>query len=335
MVQVKAQCGKHEAAAWATEKLVEAFKQLCKSHESLVGGHIKKLKNDFYGEITFDPRQYPNRIGLIILAHNSDPYVAADLAPEILTAEFPVHVFSLRDFAMVASRFDTAGDLITFLELRGDVAPKISLLVQDEEGNVARMIPHAAGAYGAHMSTTSPEMLEKMAKAFEEVATGKLMESADWKYGLSIDDMIARAHDVDPGLACSKGSGLASIEVARFLGWLTRNRRIKLGKLLISMCEKARDGNVHYFPHVQPSRGAACVYLATPQSREERVKTLQFLVSYAYMKYGVRQCLGVATEPIGNGRSYDFVVTSSAPPRALFEQLKTFDDPFSSDKPLF
>jgi hypothetical protein len=336
MVQVKAQRGKREATAWATEKLLEAFKQLSKTYASLVGGHIKKLKNDLYGEIGFDPQRYPNRIGLIILAHDSDPYVAASLAPEILTAEFPVHVFSLRDFATIASRFDTAGDLITFLELRGDIAPKISLLVQDERGNIARMIPHAEEAYRVHMRPTSPEMLVKMVKSFEEAATGTLIESPDWKHGLSIDDMIARAHDVDPGLAWNKGDGVAaSMEVARFLGWLTRNRRIKLGKLLISKCEAARDGKIHYFPHVQPSRGTACVYLVTSQSRAERVKTLQFLVSYAHMKYGVRQCLGVATEPIGNGRSYDFIVTRKTPPPALLEQLKNFDDPFSSEEPLF
>lgn len=59
MVQVKAQCGRHDPMSWATEKLLEAFKQLCKTHESLVGGHIKKLRNDFYGEIEFDPKRSP------------------------------------------------------------------------------------------------------------------------------------------------------------------------------------------------------------------------------------------------------------------------------------
>jgi len=70
-------------------------------------------------------------------------------------------------------------------------------------------------------------------------------------------------------------------------------------------------------------------------SRPDRVKCLQYYVSYAHMKYGVKQCLGVATEPIGNGRSYDFVVTRTALPKELIEQLKTFDDPFSSEVPLF
>jgi hypothetical protein len=334
MVQVKAQCGWHDPASWATEKLLEAFKQLSKTHKNLVEGHVKKLKNDFYGEIEFDPKSYPNRIGLIILAHSSEPYVAAQLAPEILTAGFPVHVFSLSDFATVASRFDTAGDLITFLELRGDVAAREVFSVQDEVGNIERMIPHVENVLRTHMSPTSPEVMQKTIKAFEEVASGKLLVSPEWRYGLTIDDMIARVHDVDPQLPWNKGKAGVSMEVARFLGWLTRERRIRLGKRIISACESGRDGKLHYFPHVQRSRGTASVYLITSQSRPDRVKTLDFLVSYAHMKYGVRQCFGVATEPIGNGRSYDFIVTKTSAPHALLEQLKTFDDPFSSEVPL-
>jgi hypothetical protein len=247
---------------------------------------------------------------------------------------FPVHIFSLKDFATVASRFDTAGDLITFLEMRGDIAAKEPFSVQDEAGNIERMLPHVEEVLRAHISPTSEEILKKTVEAFETVATGKLVESPEWRYGLAIDDMIARIHDVDPGLPWNKGSGRGSVDVAQFLGWLTRERRIRLGKKIIAACEAARDGEVHYFPDVQKSRGTACVYLATSQSRQDRLETLQFLVSYAHMKYGVPKCLGVATEPIGNGRSYDFVVMRRPPAPPLLEQLKTFDDPFSSEVPL-
>jgi hypothetical protein len=337
MVQVKTQCGKHDPMSWTTEKMMEAFKQLCKTHENLVSGQIKKLKNDVYGDISVDSKCYPNRFGLIILAHDSEPYIAAKLAPEILTAGFPVHVFSLKDFAVVASRFDTAGDLINFLELRTDIAPKIQLFAQDETGNMTRMFPHVKDVYEKHLPGTSPEVLEKMAKRFEDVATGKMMESQDWIYSLSIDDMIARVHDVDPGLPWNenKADNRGSMEVARFLGWLTRDRRIRLGKRIISACEEAKDGKVQLLHHVQQSRGTVWITLVSSMSRPDRVKCLQFYVSYAHMKYGVKQCLGVATEPIGNGRSYDFVVTRTEPPKELIEQLKALDDPFSSEVPLF
>src|SRR5215831_8873318 len=50
MVQVKSQYGNHDPMSWATEKLLEAFKQVCKTRENLVSGQIKKLNNDFYGD---------------------------------------------------------------------------------------------------------------------------------------------------------------------------------------------------------------------------------------------------------------------------------------------
>jgi len=337
MAQVKAQHGKHEATAWATEKLLEALKQISKTHSNLVGGHIKSLSNEYFGSLPFDPKHCPNRIGLIILAHESAPYDATKLVPEILSAGFPIHVFSLKDFELIASRFDTAGDFITFLELRADIAKSETFFVQDEDGNIKRMLPHVGGVLRTHMSPTADEIFQKTVESFEQIATGKLLESEDWKYGLVIDDMIARVHDIDPDLPWNKvGKGFnKSIYVARFLGWLTRDRRIRLGKRIISKCEAARDGQPHYFAHTQPSRGSTCVYLTTSEGRPSRIKTLRFLVAYAYLKYGTKECVGVATEPIGNGRSYDFFAPQSPPTELQLEKLKSIEDPFgSTDDPL-
>jgi hypothetical protein len=332
MVQVKAQIGKHDSISWATEKLLEAFNQLSKTYDSLVSGQVKQLKNELYGEIPFDPKDYPHRIGLVILAHDSPPYVATALVPGILTAAFPVHVFSLKDFSTVASRFDTAGDLVTFLELRQEIAAKEEYRVQDEEGNIQRMIPHIESVLSAHFSRSgvSNEVMKKTVEARKEIATGALLQSPDWKYGLAIDDMIAHAHNLDSSLEYNTGNGAAG-EVAKFLGWLTRDRRIKLGKRLISNCSDARDGKPRYFSHVQESRGTACVYLVSSENRPDRVKRLQILLAAAYMKYGVRQCLGIATEPIGPGRSYDFVIVRSSPPAELLAKLRTMNDLFDSD----
>jgi hypothetical protein len=218
--------------------------------------------------------------------------------------------------------------------MRGDSATKELFSVQDEAKNIERMVPHVEDVLRLHMSPTTPEVMQKTVKAFGEVATGKLLESPEWRYGLSIDDMIARVHDVDPELPWNKGEGRAGLEVARFLGWLTRDRRIRLGKRMLAACEAGSDGKLHYFPHVQRSRGTVGVFLITSQSRPDRVNTLSFLVDYAQMKYGVRECLGVATEPLGNGRSYDFVVGRTSPPQEVLDRLKSIEDPFSADVPL-
>jgi hypothetical protein len=49
---------------------------------------------------------------------------------------------------------------------------------------------------------------------------------------------------------------------------------------------------------------------------------------------GVRECLGVATEPLGNGRSYDFLVGRTSPLQEVLDRLKSIEDPFSADVPL-
>jgi hypothetical protein len=330
MVQVKAQCGQYDSTAWAAGALQKATKQLCDTYEKMFGNHIKKMKNDFYGEINFNPSSYTNRYGLIILAHDSTPYIAIEQAPELLNIEFPVHVFSLNDFAVIASRFDTAGDLIGFLELRTDMGTKQAMWVHDEGGNIERIIPHIGSVYSEHTSFSTPESLAKSVRAFVETATGNLLRSPDWKFGLAIDDMIAHAHDIDPELPWNVGRQHGGLEVARFLGWLTRARRIALGKKFVGCCDAALDGELHYFSHAQPSAGTASVYLATQQSRSERVKTLSFLVSYAHMKYNAKQCFGVASEPIGNGRSYDFITTKGPLPDAIRKSLESLPDPFSS-----
>jgi hypothetical protein len=122
------------------DRLSKAVSQLKKVPGSVARGTDPKLQNDFYGELDFEPKKYPNVFGIVVLAHDSDPYYAPDLVPELLTSTFPVHVFSLKDFELVSDRFDTAGDMISFLETRTDVSRLDRLLVQDEAQNLQRMM---------------------------------------------------------------------------------------------------------------------------------------------------------------------------------------------------
>ena len=70
-------------------------------------------------------------------------------------------MFSLHDFATIAVRFDTAGDFITFLELRGDVMPREQFTVHDEDGNIKSIIPHVRDVLAQHMSPSSPTSWRK------------------------------------------------------------------------------------------------------------------------------------------------------------------------------
>lgn len=332
LVQVKAQCGKHDPVAWATEKLLEARKQLIATHDQLGDSGITKLEHDVYGTVPFVPAKYPNHIGLIVLAQDEGrAFDATKEVPELLTAGFPVHVFSLRDFKMIAERFDTASDLITFLELRGDVMLREQYKVHDEQTNIGRIIPHIRDVLERHMSPSSPDELEKTVAAMTATASGLMLSSPEYRFGVAIDDIIARAHDIEaPDPARRRGN----LAVAEFLGWLTRGRRIVLGKRFVMQCQDALDGKPHYFVHVQPARGTACVFLSTAEDRPARLLRLRFLVAHAQMKHGVRQCLGVATEPIGDGRSYDFALREGPLPEELLAELTSVDDSFGTTGPL-
>jgi hypothetical protein len=335
MVQVKAQCGKHDPVAWATEKLLEAQKQVRRTYEDLTTGKIKKLQNDLYGEIPFDPAKYPNRIGIIVLAQTSTPFSPTELVPELRDANFPIHVFSLDDFAVMTSRCDTAYDFITFLEFRAEAGTKEHYLVHDEQGNVAKMLPHLPHILRRRMKPTGDEIFDKTVAAMKATITGEVLESPEWRCSLAIDDMIARAHDVDPTLKYnSKDTKRVSLAVAAFLSGLTRSKRIKLGKRLLNACDVARNGQDQWFHHIQPSRGTGCVYLVSSKSREERVEFVAYLAAYAQMKYGVKECLGIATEPIGNGRSHDFVIGRGTQSQEYMDFLKGGPDPFTDDTPL-
>ena len=93
LIEVKAQIGLAKRDDWVRDRLGKAVIQLEKSKALLQEGRVPKLRNDFYGELDFVPQNYPNVFGIVVLAHDSDPYYAPDLVPELLASTFPIHVF--------------------------------------------------------------------------------------------------------------------------------------------------------------------------------------------------------------------------------------------------
>ena len=171
--------------------------------------------------------------GIIILAQRSEPFDPIELLPELKSAGCPVFVFSLADIELITQRFDTGADVVHFIELRTDTAAMGKYRVDDEVQNLMQMVEFAPVVYTLRMQPITAETLSRTVEALREKASGRLTKSPDWRYGLAIDDMIARAHDVDPNLEWNTGSASLAANVARFLGWLSRDRRIKSGSYAI------------------------------------------------------------------------------------------------------
>jgi hypothetical protein len=95
-----------------------------------------------------------------------------------------------------------------------------------EEGNIERIIPHVRDVLERHMSPSTPEELEKTVAALVATASGEWLGSRYRRFGMAIDDIIARAHDVQEPVDPARRR--KNLVVAEFLGWLTRARRISL-----------------------------------------------------------------------------------------------------------
>lgn len=331
LVQVKAQSGGKESLAWVRKEAKKALKQLTGTNRMLVQGHVRDLVSQTFGTIRFDRDRYHSRIGLIILAHESEPFDPEEAVPELRAAGFRVHVFSLRDFVQITNIFDTAADLIVYLDLRDDMKSILPRRVHEEPVTLRIISDNVEAFFGARDPDIDPAVLDRTVRQFRLKARGDLLNSPDWKYGLAIDDIIARLHDRDPNLPWNQGAEQDVMRVAEQLAWLDRARRIALGKRAVALATKAQDGRERYFSHFQRITGVTMVFLATTESRERRLKYLQFLVGAAMMKYGAKTGVGIATEPIGAGRSYDVAFIQGELSPEFKAMLVDIGDPFSAD----
>ena len=108
-------------------------------------------------------------------------------------------------------------------------------------------------------------------------------------------------------------------------------RRVALGRKLGEIYTEAQDGGDHFIRHFQRPRGIVFVYLASSAPRSERAELLRALVLRAQAKHDCSAALGVASEPIGAGRSYDAYLHRRHLPAEMVARLRATEDPFGDD----
>jgi len=330
MVQVKSQQTGKDPQAWAKKYIGIALNQLKGTRRMLVEGHVQSLWNKLRGDVPIDIQKYPNHMGLIILSQNAPPFVAEELVPDLRNEDFPIHIISLKDFSLLVSKLDTAGDFICGLELRQDIVPNVTYLVHNEEENIRKMVPYINQVIGKALSRDTDEIQNLTCEAFKRNLSGELANSDNRNYGLLVDDIIAHAHDVDISLPYHNPSTAkqTSLEIATYLGFLTRERRISLGKRMFNCVTGATDGKDHYFCHCQPSLKQVFVFLATSKSRVDRTTFLSYLLNVAQFQFNANRGIGIATEPPGEGRSYDMALHRSLPSKESIEKLNLKENIF-------
>jgi len=330
MVQVKTQVSSRPPHTWARKAIAEALEQLGFTNRMLAEGHVKTLRGETLGELPFDPSKSPNRWGLIILDQPADPFDPGELVPDVVSAPFPVQVYSLADFKMITERFDTAGDLIGYLEMRDAFRSSLKARVHEETVTCDRVLDRAEKYFRHHVPGMPEELIARTVTVTQRTGRGEFVDNP---YGRIYDDIISHMHDMDPALEQNAGNTPANVlPILVELGWLTRARRVALGQKLANIYSAAQDGLPHFFSHFQRPRGIVFVYLATSMPRSERYKYLQGLLARAQAKYDCEAALGMATEPVGGGgRSYDAAYRHGRLSPALVETLRNIEDPFGED----
>lgn len=333
MTQVKAQTSARPPTLWAKRAIREALGQLGYTHRMLVGGHIKQLRSATLGELPFDADTYCNRWGLIVLEQPADFFEAEELAPSLATSPFPVQVYSLADFRMVTERFDTAADLVNYMEMRHVFRDHLRPRVHDESTTLSRLMEHVDDYFRQMSPSMTADQLDRTVDSVRRTGAGQFLVHPHVSFGHAYDDIIARLHDIDPHLPDNRTTNPTDIlPILEELGWLTRARRVALGRKLGELYSDAQDGEDHVICHFQRPRGIVFVYLASSADRSERAELLRALVIRAQAKFDCRAALGVASEPLGGGRSYDAYLHRGQLPAELVNKLCATEDPFGGDQ---
>lgn len=313
---------------WVTKNLDKAGRQIRGAARAVRAGKMPYVENDRRGRVLFKNKDFPWLYGLVILHHQSEPYRPTELVPILREINIPVHVFSLRDFWNLSKFLDTPGDLINYLEHRTDVLlPTLNPLVHKEQEvwiyyleKMEEIMTLRAKKFNYALTKQD---IQSYAQGLRQIAKGK---DPDWEYGLVIDHMIEKIHDVDPELEAlrigektvPRSDKATYAIIATELGKINRIRRIALGRRYLEKAKLARDsGQDHFLVTHSLRRGDCMLFLTSPLSRNQRKKRaekLLHLTTLAKTHYQVHRAIGIATEDASRiGRSYDFLFLDSPP----------------------
>jgi len=300
---------------WARGKIDKARRQIRGAHRQLCNERVCSLTSRLRGTVSLPPMSDLCRYGIILLGHHALPYEPHLLVPALADVEFPVHVFSARDFAQLLRVLTTPMDFVVYLDTRAGIPGGLNTPVHGERAffefyrdNFEELIFR-----GSSRRRYVPKFIEPQAALLRQ------RPGADWKYSLLIDDILdrccatLRSPDSVTAELGRPANREAVVAVMEQLGLYTRLHRIHLGKRFHSLVVGVtKAGMAGQFCTYSRSAGRVTVFVASPEARPERGNNLVMCTDIAlayWQPLGAQTGLGIATEPLqGVGRSYDFTL---------------------------
>ena len=335
-IQNKTHSSARTPKEWAESALGHALRQLRGSFRMITEGLVQDFSNEILGgKIQIDLEKHKHLYGIVVAAHEGDPYDPHGLFQKDEAPSLPFSIMTLADLLYVIDRMDTAADFITYFELRHQ-ALQVGLrpLMNDEAHTMRQIADLLPRLMESSLAQVSVEVRERTLRLIKGPFCSRMKDRADYKFSLLIDDIIARAHDIDPETVDDFNSAkhLSHI-LGQTYGYLDRERRIAIGKKMLDAAVDAQTHEPRIVAHIQRPIGQTYLYIYTKTDRKTRREYLHAMSALAQVKYGYQRVIAVATEPVGlGGRSYDFIFLEKKEipegtviPDEVFNQLPDLD----------
>ncbi len=274
-------------------------------------GLVQEFSNEILGsKIHIDPAKHKHLYGIVVAAHEGDSYDPHGLFRTDEAPSLPFSIMTLADLLYAIDRMDTAADFITYFELRHQALQAgLRPLMNDEAHTMRQIADLLPRLMESSLAQVPEEVRERTLRLHKEHFYSRMKDRADYKFSLLIDDIIARAHDVDPETVDDFDSAKhLSHVLGQTYGYLDRERRIAIGKKLLDAAVAARTLEPRTVTHIQRPIGQTYLYVYTKADRKTRREYLHAMSALAQVKYGYPRVIAVATESVGlGGRSYDFI----------------------------
>jgi hypothetical protein len=313
------------------DKVDDAVGQVKAAISAVRNQRFTKLTTARGPEIPFDPTFPWKMLGLVVIDLLGEEQYAGEDRTAIYNGYtknpgIPTHIFLRPTFEAMAIELDTFPDLLEFLSVREALLERGILVPTTDDLDllaIFRMNPDLMARAAAGVCNTLVISAGSWKTYRERYAEDIKRRDQRNESSFLIDGAISWlhrsiGHRIEAGapeeMNVEQGTVEAYLGAARAFAALTRLERRIVGETLDIVMNRAAAKGDAYSVRRRADTDWAFLCLSTGRSREERFRAICNLSAMAFCYFGLKQLLGIATEPAGvDERSFDFFVLDGEP----------------------
>lgn len=315
---------------WLREKLGEAVDQLNARSELLNSGTVT-LRNEWRGELCFDPSKINCLYGIVVLTADFEPFEWRELSDEeCQRAKLPIQVFSLFDLDYLLKIFNTPGDLIAYYDMRARFGRERRMLVGREVETFTQLVGewHLYWPDDPEQGSRFQHFLVDRGNAVLRTPLATDESYRLWAASLLVDMALRPAErkaEVDrQGRPIGSRKHSNFLNAVESLAELTRERRSFYGGLWHEAASEAlAQGGTATTKARSEMRARSYVLVATPLGVEPSEETLRRLAGDTMVEHGTKSCLVLGASAASIKVSFETLLkwcrseTADVPPEEL------------------